>query len=518
MVTKPEQVQPPQGAMPNLSNTTPVTAANQFPYPNSIARLNEYDYYARLFMGEHYSAFRIRIDSAQYNAAYSRLRYVMVNFAGLVSKIVADMLFSEPIVVKVPEGDQDWVDAFWHENNLDVQLYESALSNSYLGDALFKLRVGPLLPGDPESVVIAEDITPRIYFPKIDGFNVRAEPSEVELAWTFKVGDKETYLRKEVHTSGLVTNQVFKMDGMSIAEAVGLNILGVPGLTEMQPTGIKQMMTIHVPNWKTGDRHFGISDYFDMDTLFYAVNNRMTKIDNVLDKHGDPILMVPQGVLDEKGNVNKKALGVIEIVEGENNKPEYIVWDASLENAFKEIEKLVEFMYLVGEISPDVLGIGQGVSDSGRALKFKLMRTIAKVARKKLYYDRAIKELVFRAQLLAKAHNLKADGLSLQGEPQRPEIDWQDGLPIDESEQIDTETKALDAGVTSKRAAIMRIYKVDEETADEILAEAKKETTVPLPGMNLGNIDKNMMDGKGNMPGKENMPGKPNMPPFAKKE
>lgn len=490
-------------ATPNNQPANPIVGANTFPYFGSISRLNDYDYFDRLFIGDHFSAFNIKIDSEEYNRAYSKLRYVKINFAGLISKIVADMLFSEPIIVKSKEN-QKFVDKLWYKNKMDIQCYESALSNSSLGDALFKVRVGKHHSTDDAPTTIIEDITPKIYFPEIDGFNVRADPEVQELSWTFKSGNK-MYLRKEIHKFGLIVNEVYEMEANKLVAKVGLDVLGIPNLKPEVSTGIKESLLMHVPNWKTGNRYFGISDYYDLDSIFYAINNRMTKVDNILDKHGDPILMVPKGVVDEKGNVKKKALGVIEIVDGDNAKPEYIVWDASLENAFKEIEKLVEFMYLTGEISPDILGMGQGVSDSGRALKFKLMRTIAKTQRKKLYYDRAIKQAVYVAMLLAKEHDLDVDGEKVQGDPEIPEIQWADGLPIDNAENIENETKAIDAGLTSKRDAIMRIYQVDEKTADEMLAQMKKEDAINMPKANFGNMN---LDGKNN----DNNGGKGNMP------
>jgi hypothetical protein len=231
--------------------------------------------------------------------------------------------------------------------------------------------------------------------------------------------------------------------------------------------------------------YFGISDYYDLDSLFFAINNRMSKVDNILDKHSDPILAVPPGILDEKGRVKKKSLGVIEIEEGESGQPTYITWDASLENAFSEIEKLVEFIYMIGEVSPDVLGMGEGQSDSGRALKFKLMRTIAKVARKKLYYDTAIKRVLYKAQVLAKQYNIKIDGKSLQGDPMMPELEWSDGLPIDGTEMITDEVMQVDAGLKSKKAAIMTINQVDEESAKEMLKEADDESKKAFEGMKL---------------------------------
>lgn len=478
-----------------------------FPNDKERVRLDDYEYYRKLFLGKHFEAFRIKIEDERYNRAYAKLRYVVVNFAGLLSKITADMLFSEPPTIKVPKGDQEWVDAFWRTNKMDVQCYESALGNSYTGDAVFKLRAGPRNTNDTESTVICEDINPKLYFPDVDGFNVRANPKSVDLKWTFRRGD-EVFLRVETHEPGKIFNRVYEMKGEQIIREVDPSYAGLELIPE-ENTNIDMLLVTHVANWKTGDRHFGLSDYHDLDYLFYALNNRLSKIDNILDKHGDPILMVPPGVIDEKGNVNKKALGVIEVSEGETNKPEYIVWDASLASAFTEIEKLVDFLYLTAEISPDLLGLGEGNSESGRALKFKLMRTLAKTARKRLYYDQAIKELIYNAQVFAKANNLTIDGKPLKGEPVRPEIDWQDGLPIDNTELQTDLIAAIDAGIKSKKEAIMELEAVDEKNAEEILAEIEEEKPKITPPMMKLGLNEKVVDpktGKPPMPMNDDMP------------
>lgn len=474
-----------------------------FPNDKEKQRLDDYEYYRRLFLGKHFEAFRLKIDDERYNRAYAKLRYVVVNFAGLLSKIMADMLFSEPLTIKVPKGDQEWVDAFMRENNLDVQLYESALGNSYQGDALFKLRAGPRNKADDQSTVICEDVTPRIFFPKVNGFNVRAEPDEIDLKWTFQVGD-DVFLRVERHTPGMIENKVYSMKGDKIMAEVDPSIAGLD-LVPQVATNVDFLLLTHVANWKTGDRYFGLSDYHDLDYLFYALNNRISKIDNILDKHGDPILMVPPGVIKEDGTVNKKALGVIEVEPGvEGSKPEYIVWDASLQSAFTEVEKLVDFLYLTAEISPDILGLGEGASDSGRALKFKLMRTIAKTQRKRLYYDRAIKDLIYNAQVFAKANGLMVGGKPLKGEPVKPEIEWQDGLPIDDSELQADLIAAIDAGIKSKKDVIMELEGIDEANAEIKLKEIEDEQpTVEIPPMKIKDGE-TIVDPK---------TGKPPMPP-----
>lgn len=463
---------------------TPTQSPLQFPYPDSKDRLQGYDYYERLFLGEHFEAFNIKIDSEAFSKAYSKLRYVMVNFAGLTSKVIADFLFSEPIKPIVKDGDQAFMDALVYENKLDVQNYESALSNSYMGDALYKIRIGKRNANDKKSTIIIEDITPRIYFPYIDRFNVRQRPDKEELAWEFTEGNNK-YVRIEQHTPGLITNKIYQLNGNKLAaEIIDPSTIGIKDWKPTEETKIDRSLIVHVPNWKTGNRYFGISDYFDLDTLFFAINNRMTKTDNILDKHSDPILAVPEGILDEEGKVTRESLNMVEIpdgVQGSKAKPEYIVWNANLESAFKEVDKLVEFMFMISETSPDILGMGQGVSDSGRALKLKILRTIAKAARKKLYYDRAIKEVLYTAQLLAKAWDVEVGGLKLTKAPVVPEIIWQDGLPIDASEQADLETKLIEAGIQSKKQAIMDIDGIDEDMAEKKIKEIKEEDKVELP-------------------------------------
>lgn len=480
--TSPGITMPPaaMGQETDVAIAPPGGVGEVFPSPKDRARTSQYEYYTRLFNGEHFEAFNIKVGERDFTKSWAKLRYTVVNFAGLISKVVADMLFSEPVTINAPDGDQEYLEGLFNKNHLDIQCYESALSNSYKGDALFKLRVGKLNPMDDKSMVIIEDTTPNIYYPKVDEFNVRANPESETLAWTFKVGDA-VYLREEIHTPGKIENKVWKMKDNKKEYRAPLSLLNIPGIKDEEATGVDFSLIDHVVNWKTGDRFFGISDYYDLDSLFYAINNRMSKVDNILDKHSDPILTVPPGILDEKGHVKKSDLGVIEVQEGENGKPEYVVWDASLENAFKQIEQLVQFMYMVGEISPDILGMGkEGAAESGRALKFKLMRTIAKVARKKLYYDHALKSVLYKAQVLAKEYNIEIDGKRLQGEPVVPEIVWADGLPADEVEAIDNNVKMIDAGLKSKVQAIMELNNMDEEAAQKVVNENQKAAEIAV--------------------------------------
>lgn len=458
--------------------------APKFPYTEHENRLKRYDHNDRLFSGEHFDAFAMKINSPLYQQQYAKLKYVAVNFAGLISRVAADMLFGEGIESKVDNPElQQWLRNLSFENKLETQLYESAMVNSRLGDSIFKVRSAQTR-GSSVSTVIIEEVRPSIYFPKINSTNWRAEPEYQDLAFIVTINGKK-YLRTERHYIGYIMNLLNELDGGGkIGKAVDIKLYN-PELKPVEETGINRSLLIHVPNWRAGD-YWGISDYSDLETLMYALNNRLTKNENVLDKHTDPILALPEGVLDRDGNIDRSKLDVFTIpdneVGGSPARPEYITWNASLENSFKQIDKLMEFLFLTSETSPGVFGMDkEGQAESGRALKLKLMRTIAKINRKKRYYDQGIREALLVSQELAHVHGFEVMGQRIPTPPELPTIKWSDGLPIDDIEQVELETARLDAGIQSKEDAIVNIDHVSAEEAQEKLEKIDKETTVPVP-------------------------------------
>jgi hypothetical protein len=433
------------------------------------SRIAEYKIFEDLFNGDHFSAFSIK--ATEFKDAYSRLRYITCNFTGLVSKVIADMLFGEPVSI-IDKDNQDFINAVVFENKLDTLFYEHSIANSYFGDNLFKIRV-------ENNLVKIEDASPLCYVPELDPHNVRAKPKRIHLASKNKIGDDE-YLIVETHEPPFVKMRVGKItkDGIVAVANDAYSLISGTKYEDKVDTKVNRFLVIHVPNWKAKG-HFGISDFKDIKELVFALNNRMTKTDNILDKHSDPILAVPQGVLDEEGKVKQKAFTMFEMDE-KGNKPEYIVWNANLESAISEIDKLVEFLFMFSETSPDALGMGKnGIAESGRALKMRLLRTIAKRNRKKLYYDEAIKELIFVTELLVS----KNSGYKVSEEitnvkvskAQPPTTSWQDGIVNDETERIDNAIKKLDAGILSKKKVVMELENVEEDEAEDILKEVEED-------------------------------------------
>lgn len=456
-----------------------------FPKKADLDRLTDYEHYDKLYFGDHYTAFAIKAKKG-FPEQYAKLRYVVANYAGLVSRIGADMLFGEPIVIDVKDANtQKWLDGLIEDTHLVTQLYESALANSRRGDSVFKIRIDT--DEDGTQKICIEEVTPAIYFPELDPNYSRLEAKRDILAWP--VADstgKIAYLVKEIQEPGYVVTEVYRYnpDEKKIISQLTDEEVTAMGYEPRVETRIKDSLVFHIPNVRDGSSYYGTSDYKDLEQLMFALNNRITKIDNILDKHSDPILAVPPGVLDENGQVRKERLGMFE-VDNENsgfNKPEYITWNANLDNAFTEIDKLIDMLFMFSEVAPAALGMDKagGRAESGTALKFKLMRTIAKMKRKRLYYDIMIKEMLETAMELGKAWNIKIDNVTLD-KVEVPEIKWNDGVIPDISEEIDNEIKRIEAGISSKADAIARLDNIKPEDAIKKVDEIDKESAITVP-------------------------------------
>jgi len=454
---------------------------DQYPLNEQKQRINKYKRYERIFTGDHWNAFNMA--SVYKEEELKVIEYVVTNFGGLLSRVSADLLFEE--FPKIEAGNnQEFIDAVIQGCGLKAQFYESALEGSFRGDALFRIRA-------KDNKLYIEDINPSNWIPNIDTTNIRKEPEAHTLAYIYQIpsiGKVRKVLHIEIHKKGFIINELYDIDDNGkVGGKLDINKYKEQlGIEETVETKTTNFLVTHVPNYRINTSYFGISDYNDIEPLAFALNNRITRVDQILNKHGDPILAVPSGVLDDEGRVARGSFGVVEIDSRESNgaKPEYIVWDAKLESAFLEIDKIVDFMFLIGDISPAILGIDKGgQAESGRALKFKLLRTIAKKHRKQLYYDTRIKDLLYTAQEFASANKLEVKGVKSKS-PEPVTIEWQDGIINDAIEQLEVEERRLDNDLTSPIDSIMRIDGVSRKEAEQTHKEALESRKNKIPTFN----------------------------------
>lgn len=460
-----------------------------FPHEEHVSRIKRYQENKELFKGNHYEILDKETDVL--SSYQERLIYIAVNLAGLICKKSADFLFGENAIYSAGKGDdsneQKKIESWVRDNDLNITNYESSLSNAYRGDSFYKIRWGqeheglvhPLI--DPFRVVIeaqnAEFVFPETY--PNDVTKVMAYHIGIPVEVADSEGD-EYILQVESHYPNRIVYRQFRMNPTS------LNGKGLPNQWRIYAeiegghevvTNVPFPLVVHVPNYSTDDSWEGIDDLTELRPLMSELNTRLSQISEILSKHADPLLVVPQGTLveDENGNPAYR-VGVDKVFEtmvGEQ-QPQYITWNGQLEYAFREVERIIELILIQSEIPSIVVGLGDGGTSgsSGLAIKWRMNSLLAKINRKRQYYDKGLKRVFTIAQLL------EQDRLGrLDYEMFAPHIKFKDGLPEDEMEkaqimQIRTGSKAT----ISQKRAIMELEGISEEQAELILAEIEDET------------------------------------------
>lgn len=470
----------------------------QYPPQKDIDRLAKYQTYERLFMGDHRTAFRGKLDlySSQFSGQDPTVRYVVLPYPRIISTISADLLFEEqPKVLLENKTNQEFVDKLWYENNLWTTLYEEALVSSYKGDSVMRILA-------VDGQIKIDTVKPDVYFPVYNENNVKSPVKEHVLAYKQTINDN-LYLVVETYRVGEIETRVYECKNNTIGgEYSSLDILGIEPIVKTN-LGEGYNLIHHIKNWGMSGKFWGISDYEDLIDLFFAINNRLSRNEHILDKHGDPILAVPQGVLNSSGEVSRQKLGMIELprhpMNGETSKPEYIVWDSKLESSFAQIDVLLEQLWISSQMSPTLFGLTKyGVAESGRALKYKLLRTLSLKHRKQMYWDNGIKSLIESAIEFARNNRLQADD-KRPAQTEVPTIIWQDGIIMDELEILENEKGKLDYELTTKEDAIANIEGITRNEAIEKLERIQQELDAknkanPFSMVNRGMSDNNDED------------------------
>lgn len=402
-------------------------------------RIKKYKENKLLFEGSHDEVFK-NIQSKLETPDEVAMTYLVANYCGLISKLSADMLFGENPVIRIADNDpaDDRLQELINKNKLLTNFYESGLGNSYRGDSCMRVRFGKKTKYSTESEILIEHQNPQYYFVEQALDNIRQIDRQI-IGWEFyveeEIGFKQKYLKMEIHEPGKIYNYLYKMSGNRVTAELDIGEM-FEDLQEEEDLLVDDFVIVHIPNWRTDDRLWGYSDYLDIRSLQDEANNRISQISRVLDKHADPKMRGPAEAMDDNNNVDVTGGKYFPYRVGEPI-PEYLTWEAKLDASFKEIDLMLKMMFLVSETSPEAFGLSEsGVQESGRALKYRLMRLLSKIKRKERYYDEGIKHLLYIAQLMDVAY---IDGSNY--EPERPGIEWRDGLPDDEVEKADITDK-----------------------------------------------------------------------------
>lgn len=421
--------------------------------------------------------------------------WVAVDFPGMLARLMRHYTVGRDFSVSaVVSGTQPEVERIVTENALGHQLRQSAEELTTLGDAVFRVDVEDREASDgelrPQAVI--RYVSPYSYFPELDPLD-GSKAVAVTLAWVFPISgdvDMGEEQRLEVgvdatkHPAGkaselrlAVLREVLRpaaddeesgtrefflnaWDGCDLGRALPFSAVGLDLDTGPQPTGVRDIPVVHMGNSVRAGRHFGTSDFARIARVFLALENRLSQLDEVLEKHARPKLIVGPGVLDDEAKSNLADFDVIEIepdILEKAVKPEYLTWDPQLQGITQEIEKLEEYLFVTTETSPASFGLERDGSqvESARALKFKAHRTVNKTDDQRDAMLPAIRLLLKMAQQLEGGYEVS---------PVR--VHFGDAIVEDQEQEVMDYSTLRGAGLVSRTRAVMDLFGLSEEEAE----------------------------------------------------
>jgi hypothetical protein len=461
-----------------LTSLSFISPGKPWPPPTEAERLERYAQNRLLFEGEHEQVYKdwIRLLREDQQATLE----MVLNWHKRLTLLFADLLLGEPPRITAGDKDsqeQEAVERIIEDNGLFNVAYEVVLDVSRYGTGIFKVRY--------DGRAIIEGQQPAIWFPVVKPDNIKETQAHV-LAWTYEEDVQERgktvtkkYLQTEIHEKGKITTAKYPIENSIIGPALEY---------KETETGIDEFLVVPVNNVLTTDRVTGLDDYSDLDSIIQALEVRVAQIERILDKHADPNMYGPDTALEHDpatGQWGYRGGGKYFPVSQGEQPPGYVTWDGQLEAAFKQIDLLMEQLYILSETSAAAFGqLKAGLAESGTALKRLMMAPLAKVNRIRMRFDPALKEVIWLASLLE-----RAQGMSGAVVLEDIHIDWKDGLPDDDNELTQNETQRYTAGLTSLESSLRRMYGLEgdalQEEIDRIKGEQQTQGNTGLPEIKL---------------------------------
>lgn len=366
---------------------------------------------------------------------------VVLNYQKKISVKLGDFLFMEPPTI-TSKKNQDAVDKILKQSDINTIGYQSVIDFSRCGDTVLKINT------DEKGKGYISCITPTRYFKVVQPNDIKKTQYHV-IAWLYEEDDK-TYLKSIIHEKGKYTERVNAMNGDFIGKLIS---------EKEQNTGLDDFAIVTIHNLPTSDSVYGVDDYEDVDSIIAEIEIRTAQISKVLDVHSSPSMTGPRTAMQENADGSFSVYGGNWFPQDSKDDipVSYLVWEASLDANFKQIEKLMQHLAVISEMGAAVLNDdfkGMGAI-SGSALKKLYINVLAKVSRAQKAFDKGYKKAI---ALASQAGYQSIDEGDI-------DIKWQDGLPDDPVEEANIMNIRSGGSQTASVVSLIQEYDGKSEKA-----------------------------------------------------
>lgn len=262
------------------------------------------------------------------------------------------------------------------------------------------------------------------------------------------------------------------------------------GETLTMENPIKQVYCVHIRNYPDGDNLFGADDVTEVEKLNVEVTDSITSIGQVIKYHGDPITCI----FGAKASNLKKGPNKIWGNLPERGRVENLQLQGDLEAANKHLAELKEDLHAIMGVPEIAQGTKQAISNtSGVALHTMYLPLIERAeVKQEIYAPHFVKILTLALRWMfhhkiayqrGEDGEKKVDGrVTPLTEDDYADIltntvlEWESPLPKDELIHTNIQILRYQAGLQSRRAALVELGVKDPDALIvEIEADEKKE-------------------------------------------
>lgn len=332
---------------------------------------------------------------------------------------------------------------------------------------------------------------PWTWFPEIDQYNP-ADATAHTIAWQLTRSDVD-YLLQEHHEAGRIIRSAHELrtkggryDHGNDHDLVRDLKLGdkvnwtdfYPDLSEEEFTGIPLPLVVVLRSWTDDESVFGDGMLSGNESLVFEITNRLSQIARILDKHAEPKLTGPESARRRTpdGLVYMDVSSSYLPVEPGDAPYGYLTWESQLENAQKELDRVIGLLCIQMDMSPELLGLnlsgGAGV-EATDTLRIRSFSTLAAIEDERAFMQEGLQELG-KLILIAKGHK-NASTVNVQ---------YEDPIPQSQTERATAVQVERLAGTLSRERAIEKLNPdmTEEEIARELERIAGEESAMFNPG------------------------------------
>ena len=330
-----------------------------FPDNETLARNAIYKFNMRLFTGEYASNKNL---VAIINDEYKEINYKVLplNYFKLIVNKLDSLLFGNDLTIKTGDVSRDalvnrlvertgWVKSIREAVKLCEIYGDSCIKTGRFGASAFAPKYAYKVVDKSDKKKTIGYVLHELLYETIDGAQ----------------GNKDytpKYIRILISCKGFDYERVYEYRGTNVSGVLGKPVRykykdrWIPRKGRYYWTGINDCETVQ---WLSvnveDDGVYGTSSFAQVKDLIFAIENRLSTENWVIDAHGKPLLIAGMSSFKTDELTGQYYLSVVNgkyLVDkgGSDNKPQYLTWDGKLDASKQVRDDLMSTFYELSEM------------------------------------------------------------------------------------------------------------------------------------------------------------------------